>query len=167
MPSGFKVATHELYMGWKVMRSGGVPRLAKKIKTRGWSFTPSAEGLPHSGVGKTSEEAIDSALHHVLQRVGAESSAVEVERIELTQYPWFYLAKVQVNPYRIQEAATPEAAIQPASVRLKPAATRSVSGARAHDSTPSASAGGYAQTLAAMPTLKDLLTVPYPRPAQV
>jgi hypothetical protein len=30
---------------------------------------------------------------------------VEVEHIELTQYPWFFLARVRVYPYRIQEGA--------------------------------------------------------------
>ncbi len=30
-------------------------------------------------------------------------NAVEVDHIELTQYPWFFLARVSVNPYRIQQ----------------------------------------------------------------
>jgi len=28
-----------------------------------------------------------------------------VERIELTQYPWFFLARVRVYPFRIQQGA--------------------------------------------------------------
>ena len=40
-----------------------------------------------------------------LRRVGARFNAVEVENIELTQYPWFFLARVRVNPYRIQQGA--------------------------------------------------------------
>jgi hypothetical protein len=37
--------------------------------------------------------------------VRAHFNAAEVERIELTQYPWFFLARVRVYPYRIQQDA--------------------------------------------------------------
>jgi hypothetical protein len=146
MPSGFKVATDESYDGWKLMRSGGIRRLAKKIETRGWSFTPTADGLPRSGVGKTSVEAIDSALNQVLQRVGADSSAVEIERIELTQYPWFYLARVCVHPYRIKEGTAEHASLGSGSARAR------------RKSIASAGAAVGPQMQSAMPMLKDLLT---------
>ena len=36
-------------------------------------------------------------------------NAAEVEHIELTVYPWFFLARVRVSPYRVQrEAMLPE-----------------------------------------------------------
>jgi hypothetical protein len=105
LPVGFKVATETFLEGWGRMRSGGVVRLGKKVKVRGWNFLKIAEDAVKSGVGATSEEAIASALKLALRRVDAHSNAVEVEQIQLTHYPWFCLARVRVHAYRIQEGA--------------------------------------------------------------
>jgi hypothetical protein len=107
MPSGCRVSTEEFACGWNRMRTGGVARLEKKVQTRGWNFLKIANGAMRSGVGATSQEAIASALNQALQRVHAQSNAVEVDRVELTQYPWFFLARVRVFPYRIQLSAVP------------------------------------------------------------
>jgi hypothetical protein len=117
LPDGFKVATEIFIEGWTRMRSGGVVRLGKKVHVRGWNFLRIAEGAVKSGVGPTSEEAIASALRLALRRVDSLSNAVEVEQIELTQYPWFCLARVRVHPYRIQEGA-----VLPAPVEVEPLA---------------------------------------------
>jgi hypothetical protein len=103
LPIGFKVATEKFLEGWGRMRSGGVVRLEKKVQVRGWNFLKIAEGAVKSGVGATSEEAIANALKLALRRVDAHSNAVEVKQIQLTQYPWFCVARVRVHPYRIQE----------------------------------------------------------------
>ena len=105
LPAGFKVATEEFREGWNLMRSGGKRRLEKKVHTRGWNFIKFPDGALRSGVGETSQLAIASALKLALRRVGKQSNAVEVERIELTQYPWFFLARVLVFPYRLQEGS--------------------------------------------------------------
>jgi hypothetical protein len=103
LPDGFTVATEKFLEGWGRMRSGGVVRLEKKVQVRGWNFLRIAEGAVKSGVGATSEEAIESALKLVLRRVGAHSNAVEVQQIRLTRYPWFCVARVRVHSYRIQQ----------------------------------------------------------------
>jgi hypothetical protein len=129
LPAGFKMATDEFRDGWNRIRAGGKQRLEKKVQTKGWNFIRIADGALRSGVGETSQEAIASALKLALRRVGAHSNAVEVERIELTQYPWFFLARVSVNPYRIQQGETLpalEVAAMPPVVRnrrLSPQAT--------------------------------------------
>ena len=56
-------------------------------------------------MGDTSQEAIAGALKLALRHVSTRFHAAEVEHIELTQYPWFYLARVRVYPYRIQQDA--------------------------------------------------------------
>jgi len=121
LPSGFKVAMEEFREGWKLMRSGGKCRLEKKVQTRGWNFIKFASAELRSGVGAVSQDAIASALQLALRQVDASSNAVEVVRIELTQYPWFFLARVSVFPYRIQqEAALPVwADAPPAPIRLR------------------------------------------------
>jgi hypothetical protein len=105
LPVGFKLATEEFREGWNFVRSSNAKRLEKKIHTRGWNFIKIADGSLRSGVGDTSQEAIASALKLALRRVSENFNAAEVEHIELTQYPWFFLARVRVNPYRVQQEA--------------------------------------------------------------
>jgi hypothetical protein len=102
LPTGFKVATEAFRDGWGRMRTGGIVRLKRKIQARDWNFLKIPDGALRSGVGDTSQEAIASALSQALQMVDSKFNAVEVERVELTQYPWFFLARVRVYPYRIQ-----------------------------------------------------------------
>jgi hypothetical protein len=80
-------------------------RLKKKIQTQGWNFIRIADGSLRSGVGDTSQQAIAGALKLALRQMSNQFNAVEVNHIELTRYPWFFLARVRVNPYRIQQEA--------------------------------------------------------------
>jgi hypothetical protein len=104
LPVGLRLATNEFREGWGFV-TGNANWLEKKIRTRGWSFIKIADGSLRSGVGETSQEAIAAALRLALRRVSMHFNAVEVERIELTRYPWFFLARVRIYPYRIQETA--------------------------------------------------------------
>jgi hypothetical protein len=123
LPTGLKLATEEFREGWNFVRPGNARRVGKKVKARGWNFIKIADGELRSGVGDTSQKAIASALGLALRRVRNQFNAVEVERIELTQYPWFFLARVRVYPYRLQEGAdlpvADEAAPMPIDARSK------------------------------------------------
>jgi hypothetical protein len=110
LPGGLNLATEEFREGWNFVRTVNAQRLEKKILTRGWNFIRIADESLRSGVGDTSQEAIASALKLALRRIGARFNAAEVEHIELTQYPWFFLARVRVFPYCIQQGAAPSAA---------------------------------------------------------
>jgi hypothetical protein len=105
LPDGLKLATDEFREGWNFLRSMDANRLEKKLQTCGWNFIRDVDGPLRSGVGETSQEAVASGLKLALRRVSEHFNAVEVEHIELTQYPWFYLARVRIYPYRIQQGA--------------------------------------------------------------
>jgi hypothetical protein len=105
LTDGLQLVAEEFREGWQFARSAGANRMEKKVRARGGHFIGFADGLLRSGVGDTSQEAIASALMLALRRVSAHFNAVEVEHIELTQYPWFFLARVRVHPYRIQQDA--------------------------------------------------------------
>ena len=147
LPDGFKLATEEFREGWNRMRSGDARRLEKKIQTRGWNFIKFAGGALRSGVGETSQEAIASALKLALRHVATHFNAVEVERIELTQYPWFFLARVRVYPYRIQQGA--ELPV-PQEVKAEPMVMRRKQPSRG-------SAELFPEFGSAMPLLKEML----------
>ena len=105
LPDGMKLATDEFREGWEFVRTFDACRLEKQIVLRGWNFIRIADESLRTGVGETSQEAIASALKLTLRRICAHFNAVEVEHIELTQYPWFFLARIRVYPFRIQQGA--------------------------------------------------------------
>jgi hypothetical protein len=105
LPEGLKLATEEFREGWNFSQSVDAHNLEKKILNRGWTFVKFGNRSLRSGVGETSQEAVCSALKLALRQIGTHSNAVEVEHIELTQYPWFFLARVRIHPYRIQQGA--------------------------------------------------------------
>ncbi|MGD0892025.1 MAG: hypothetical protein ABR923_10860 [Terracidiphilus sp.] len=105
LPDGLKLETEEFREGWSFVKRSNARRLEKRVLKSGWNFIRIGDGSLRSGVGDTSQEAIASALNQALRRVSTHFNAVEVKRIELTRYPWFFLARVKVNPYRIQEEA--------------------------------------------------------------
>jgi hypothetical protein len=105
LPGGLKLVTNEFREGWNFAQSVNARHLEKKIIAQGWSFTRIANGSLKSGVGETSQEAVANALRLALRRISAYFNAVELEHIELTQYPWFFLARIRVFPFRIQKGA--------------------------------------------------------------
>lgn len=105
LPEGLRLATVEFHEGWNLLRMAEVRHLEKNILNRGWRFIRIDGGTQRSGVGDTSQKAIASALKLALRRISRPYNAVEVECIEMTQYPWFFLARVRINSYCIQQSA--------------------------------------------------------------
>lgn len=105
LPDGLDFAAEEFREGWNLVPAVNAGGLEKQIVACGWNFIRIADGSLKSGVGDTSREAIGSALKLALRRISTCSNAAQVDDIEVTQYPWFFLAKVRVFPYRIQRAA--------------------------------------------------------------
>lgn len=104
LPRNLKLPTEEFQEGWDLSRSD-VFRLEKRILNRGWSFIRVAGGPQSYGVGDTSQEAVANALQNALRRLSKSVNAAEVECVELTEYRWFFLARMGVCPYRIQQRA--------------------------------------------------------------
>ena len=123
LPDGLKMATDEFREGWELVRTFDARRLEKQIVLRGWNFIRIAEESLRSGVGEAAQEAITSALKLALRRISAHFNAVEVVHIELTQYPWFFLARVRIIPFRIQQGAvlpiSDKAEVAPVSPRQR------------------------------------------------
>jgi hypothetical protein len=105
LPDGLKLVTEEFREGWNLLRSGDVHYLDKKIRRRRWHLLRIDEESLRSGVGRKSQEAIAGALKLALRRIDVRFNAAEVEYIEVKRYPWFFIAKVRVHPYQIQQSA--------------------------------------------------------------
>jgi hypothetical protein len=100
-----KLATEEFREGWNFVRLVDAHQLKKKIHACGLTFTSIADKALKSGVGMSSQEAIANALEITLRHVSQCYSIVEIEHIELTQYPWFYFSRIIICPYQIQQNA--------------------------------------------------------------
>ncbi len=105
LPEGLRLAKKDFCEGWCSVRTRNAKWLEREICAKGWSFDKIIEGLRGSAVGETSQEAIACALKLALRQVSEQFGAVEVQRIQLTQYPWFFLARASVSPIRIQPGA--------------------------------------------------------------
>jgi len=150
LPAGLKLTTESFHEDWSFVRAVNADRLEKKIRTRGWNFLRVAESSLRSGVGETAHEAIAAALKLALRQLHTHVNALEVEQIELTRYPWFFLAKLRIHPYRIQ----PEAEL-PVIDTAFPGESGTRSSRRGYLANSRAEA--VPQFATAMPMLKDLL----------
>ncbi len=143
LPGGFELATEEFREGWNFAPAVNAQQLEIKVQKRGWNIIKIAEGLQACGVGDTSQEAIAGALKVALRNIGQHFNAVEIEHIELIQYPWFFLARVGVCPYRIQQGAAMPAAGDTGDLPI----------VRPHRCLPSQSSASYPQFGSAMPVV--------------
>ncbi len=147
LPASYRLATEEFREGWDMVRTSNSARLRRKTLSHGWTFMKSADGVQQGGVGETAQLAIASALKLALRRVSENFDAAEIEQIELTHYPWFFLASVRVCPYIIEQNAV---------LPMSDDATPSTEIFRPARTTPTAS---YPCRVRAVPELRQVLTV--------
>jgi len=102
IPREFMLETEKFCENWSFALRLNALQLEAKICAHGWGFIRNVDGLQASGVGKTSHEAIASALRLIVCHSSEHSDVAEVRYIELTHYPWFYLARMRAFQYRIQ-----------------------------------------------------------------
>lgn len=149
LPEGMTLTTQKFREGWDFVGIRDSRLLERKLLKKEWKFIKITDGWLTSGVGETTQAAIASALNLALRHVNPHFNAVEVNHIEWTQYPWFFVAKVMVNPYRIQRGAilpVPDEALPPVTT-LRPR------------QLPANGAAFFPQFGSAIPMLKELLVL--------
>lgn len=107
MPEGLRPATDEFREGWNRIRNGNAIGLEKRIKAHKWHLVSNARSIAASGTGVTPQQAVSRALDHALGKVDSRLNALEVSDIQSTHYPWFWLARIRVRTYRIQQDDAP------------------------------------------------------------
>ena len=105
LPEDLMIATKNFQEGWNFIQSGDVHWLDKRIRQHGWHFLWIGEPSLRSGVGATAQAAIAGALKLALRRINPSHNTANIEHVEIVEYPWFFLAKVRVCPYQIQQNA--------------------------------------------------------------
>jgi len=149
LPKDLRFLTEEFYGDWTLARSMNASDLQMRIQACGWNFIKIDDGAITAGVGHTSQEAIANALRLAIRCINKHTNVVEIKHVEMTQYPWFFLTKVGVFPYRIQQDAASPASYEGGTL---PGAR-----SRKHCSRPSAA---YCPLFVnAVPLLKELLVL--------
>jgi hypothetical protein len=108
-PAGAGIVTEEFQEGWSLLGSGDVQWLDERVRSCGWHFIWIAEAQQRGGVGQTEQAAVAMALRLALRRVSPQFNAATLDSIEVTRYPWFFVAKVKIYPYQIQPGMELEA----------------------------------------------------------
>jgi hypothetical protein len=150
LPVSLKLATDPFHDGWKFVRTGDAQRLQRKIEKQGWQFIAIADGALRSGVGDSAQAALASAVRLALRRVSVFFNAVEVRHVQITSYPWFFLARIVVNPYRIQQAPVAPVPDRPMPPAIHPR----------QRPLPPYALDPFPQFGGGMPLLRELLTAP-------
>ncbi len=104
MPDGLKLARDDFREGWNRVRTYNAKGLEKKIKARRWEFIPASKCIVAAGLGESPKQAIARALDHALAQVSSHLNAIEIRNIQTTQYPWFWVVRLSVNAFRIQQS---------------------------------------------------------------
>ncbi len=121
LPVGLHLTTDPFREGWELVQREDAGELKKRMRTSGRNLIRIGDGIQKSGLGDTSQEAIDRALQRALRMISERIPAVEVGQVSLTQYPWFCLARVTAIPYWIQQSS---ASLVPDRATLVAAARR-------------------------------------------
>ena len=122
LPGDLELVTEEFGEGWSFVQSGDSHWLDKEIRARGWHFIWIAEARLRTGVGKTEQKATASALKVALRRVSERFNAAQVGHFEVSKYPGFFLARVKIYPYQIQQSATLLVSDEPVPLLMPPLA---------------------------------------------
>lgn len=66
---------------------------------------PSVQAIQRSGIGQSAQEAMARGLKLALRLIDDSFHAAVVKEILMKEYPWFFLARVTVLPYRLLPGA--------------------------------------------------------------
>lgn len=95
--------TARLRERWSFVKPGEFQRRGMGNPESGRSQDCLPKPTRGSGVGQSAQEAMTGALKHALERVGNNFSSASVEEILVKEYPWFFLARVTVLPYGLED----------------------------------------------------------------
>jgi hypothetical protein len=155
LPASLRISTDAFCEGWKMAPTVNAWQLEEMIGAREWNFIKVAEGVLANGVGETSQVAIANALRLALLRKNARFNAVDVEYIEISQYPWFFLARMRVCQYLIQQCASRDASDEFSSLSFSSPKKR----------LPHQANDPYPSFNSSMPSIKQILTLRNSAPA--
>jgi hypothetical protein len=88
---------------WTLVEEITAPVFDTMIRQAGWHFMWMQGSCSRRGLGLTPEEATQRALARALKGVARRFNAAELDSVQVTKYPGFYVAKVTLQPRHIQQ----------------------------------------------------------------
>ena len=102
MPPHFDLAQQPYTKDWMLLEEIEAQVLDTMIRHAGWHFVCLQEDCSRSGIGLSRDPAIHQALVRALEGLKMRFNASELESIQVSSYPVFYIAKVTIQPRHIQ-----------------------------------------------------------------
>lgn len=87
---------------WTMVQEIAAPVFDSVISQSGWNLVWINGASSRRGFGATQENATSRALARALEGVRQRFNAAELDSVQVTKYPGFYIAKVAVQPRQIQ-----------------------------------------------------------------
>ena len=110
LPDRFVLQKERFCQNWMLVEGLAALTLDAKIRNAGWHFMWMMGSNCRRGCGRTREGAIHQALERALKVTAKQFNASELDSFQVKKYPGFYLAKVILQPRRIQQQAAIEMA---------------------------------------------------------
>jgi hypothetical protein len=102
MPFGVNVSQEPFCDGWMSVPETDVNVLDGLIRAADWHFMWISDGTSRFSVGKTEDGASKSAIFLALQKVDPQFNAAELDQLQTTRHPGFYIARAFLHPRHIQ-----------------------------------------------------------------
>jgi hypothetical protein len=87
------------------------------IRQAGWHSIWMPGSCSRRGLGLTLENATHSALAHTLNAVPCQFNAAELDTVQVSKYPGFYVVNVTLHPREVQQYTSVEGHPQTARAR--------------------------------------------------
>jgi hypothetical protein len=94
---------------WTMVQEIAAPVFDSVIRQSGWHFMWINGASIRRGFGTTQQNATSRALTHALQGVRRRFNAAELDSVQVTRYPGFFVANVSVQPRQIQHDSSLDA----------------------------------------------------------
>ncbi len=105
LPDRFALKQERFCLGWMLIEGLAAVTLDAKIRGAGWHFMCLIGSNSRRGCGRTREGAIRRALERALKITPGRFNASELDSCQVKRYPGFHMARVILQPRRIQRNA--------------------------------------------------------------
>jgi len=101
LPGGFRLKQERFNHGWMLAGEISTSGLDATLRRSGWHFRSFIFSCSRFGCGKTEASAISHATTRALHRIADKFNVAEVDRVRVSNYPGFRIARVTAHACQI------------------------------------------------------------------
>lgn len=105
LPGGFRLKQERFNKGWMLAGDISATGLDATLRRSGWQFRSFLFSYSRLGCGKTEASAISHATTRALHRIADKFNVAEVDKVHVSNYPGFRIARVTAHACQIAKMA--------------------------------------------------------------